>query len=86
MALFLFALLFLRGLCVESMLQAKLVALAYHMWKHSHHLSGQKKLGRDRWEEGVRAKDIENKVCVCGLGRGSQTERGRGRERDPFCS
>lgn len=43
-AFFLFALLFLRGLCVESVLQAKLVALAYHMWKHSHHLPGQKNL------------------------------------------
>lgn len=75
-AFFLFALLFLRGLCVESVLQAKLVALAYHMWKHSHHLPGQKKLGRDRWEEGVRVREIENKVCVWV----------RGRERNPFCS
>lgn len=35
-----------------------------------------KKLGRDRWEEGVRVREIENKVCVWV----------RGRERNPFCS
>lgn len=33
-----------------------------------------KKLGRDRWEEGVRVREIENKVCVWV----------RGRERNPF--
>lgn len=61
-ALFLFAALFLRGLCVESEFQAKLVAAAYHMWKHSHHLPGQKKIGSRRQGE---EEEEEVKGCVC---------------------
>lgn len=64
----------IRGLCVKSVLQAKLVAPAYHMWKHSHHLRGQTKKKKKKREKtwqgqaggGVRGKrEIEN-LCVCG--------------------
>lgn len=49
----------IRGLCVESVLQAKLVALAYHMWKHSHHLPGQKNLAGADGRKGEGEKNRE---------------------------
>lgn len=53
----------IRGLCVESVLHAKLVALAYHMWKHSLHLPGWK-TWHGRMGGGVG--EIEKEcVCVC---------------------